>query len=135
MLLSTENAIAVCVETGDGDYVGGRIWRARDATDSLRRSLPASSVSAATPFPPGNEHPAPSTGQSPVHAGRVLGVTPAWLMAGIGRAPDDKPQMLRGTKLRKQLDLVKKLHDQTAEAISALEMEFERLNPGRSVIG
>lgn len=58
----------------------------------------------------------------------VLGVTPAWLMAGIGRAPDDSTGDASGDELRKQLDLVKKLHEQTAEAIAALEMEFERLD-------
>lgn len=39
MLLSTENAIARLRETGDGDTLGGRIWRARDATGLSTKEL------------------------------------------------------------------------------------------------
>ncbi|MGK9203880.1 MULTISPECIES: helix-turn-helix domain-containing protein [Sinorhizobium] len=128
MLLSTENAIARLRETGDGDTLGGRIWRARDATGLSTKELASKlGVRSDTISSWERDRAEPRANRLFMLAG-VLGVTPAWLMAGIGRAPDDNAADASGDELRKQLDLVKKLHDQTAEAISALEMEFERLN-------
>lgn len=128
MLLSTENAIARLRETGDGDTLGGRIWRARDATGLSTKELASKlGVRSDTISSWERDRAEPRANRLFMLAG-VLGVTPAWLMAGIGRAPDDSTGDASGDELRKQLDLVKKLHDQTAEAISALEMEFERLN-------
>ncbi|MCG5485394.1 MAG: helix-turn-helix domain-containing protein [Sinorhizobium meliloti] len=127
MLLSTENAIARLRETGDGDTLGGRIWRARDATGLSTKELASKlGVRSDTISSWERDRAEPRANRLFMLAG-VLGVTPAWLMAGIGRAPDDNAADASGDELRKQLDLVKKLHDQTAEAISALEMEFERL--------
>jgi transcriptional regulator with XRE-family HTH domain len=128
MLLSTENAIVRLRETGDGDTLGGRIWRARDATGLSTKELASKlGVRSDTISSWERDRAEPRANRLFMLAG-VLGVTPAWLMAGIGRAPDDNAADASGDELRKQLDLVKKLHDQTAEAISALEMEFERLN-------
>ena len=128
MLLSTENAIARLRETGDGDTLGGRIWRARDATGLSTKELASKlGVRNDTISSWERDRAEPRANRLFMLAG-VLGVTPAWLMAGIGRAPDDNAADASGDELRKQLDLVKKLHEQTAEAIAALEMEFERLN-------
>ena len=57
----------------------------------------------------------------------VLGVTPAWLIAGIGEAPKDDLSNTVSGQLRDQLAQVKKLHEQTGKAISALEMEINRV--------
>lgn len=128
MLLSTENAIARLRETGDGDTLGGRIWRARDATGLSTKELASKlGVRNDTISSWERDRAEPRANRLFMLAG-VLGVTPAWLMAGIGRAPDDSTEDASGDELRKQLDLVKKLHEQTAEAIAALEMEFERLD-------
>ena len=128
MLLSTENAIARLRETGDGDTLGGRIWRARDATGLSTKELASKlGVRSDTISSWERDRAEPRANRLFMLAG-VLGVTPAWLMAGIGRAPDDNAADASGDELRKQLDLVKKLHEQTAEAIAALEMEFERLD-------
>ncbi|ASP70695.1 helix-turn-helix domain-containing protein [Sinorhizobium meliloti] len=128
MLLSTENAIARLRETGDGDTLGGRIWRARDATGLSTKELASKlGVRNDTMSSWERDRAEPRANRLFMLAG-VLGVTPAWLMAGIGRAPDDSTGDASGDELRKQLDLVKKLHEQTAEAIAALEMEFERLD-------
>lgn len=54
MLLSTENAIARLRETGDGDTLGGRIWRARDATGLSTKELASKLGVRTTPFLPGN---------------------------------------------------------------------------------
>ncbi|MQV30683.1 helix-turn-helix domain-containing protein [Sinorhizobium meliloti] len=128
MLLSTENAIARLRETGDGDTLGGGIWRARDATGLSTKELASKlGVRNDTISSWERDRAEPRANRLFMLAG-VLGVTPAWLMAGIGRAPDDSTGDASGDELRKQLDLVKKLHEQTAEAIAALEMEFERLD-------
>ena len=57
----------------------------------------------------------------------VLGVTPAWLIAGLGKAPDSEACDDDRDGLREQLALVKKLHEQTGKAIAALEMELNRV--------
>lgn len=122
MLLSTENAIARLRETGDGDTLGGRIWRARDATGLSTKELASKlGVRNDTISSWERDRAEPRANRLFMLAG-VLGVTPAWLMAGIGRAPDDSTGDASGDELRKQLDLVKKLHEQTAEAIAALEI-------------
>ncbi|MQV96182.1 helix-turn-helix domain-containing protein [Sinorhizobium medicae] len=128
MLLSTENAIARLHQTGDGDTLGGRIWRARDATGLSTKELASKlGVRNDTIASWERDRAEPRANRLFMLAG-VLGVSPAWLMAGIGRAPDDTAGVASGDELRKQLYLVKKLHEQTAEAIAALELECERLD-------
>ncbi|PST24551.1 transcriptional regulator [Mesorhizobium plurifarium] len=127
MLLSTENAIARLSRTGDGDTLGGRIWRARDAAGLSTKELAAKlGVRNDTISSWERDRAEPRANRLFMLAG-VLGVTPAWLMAGIGRAPDDSAAGTSGDELRKRLDMIKKLHEQTTEAIAALEVEFERL--------
>ncbi|WEX78723.1 helix-turn-helix domain-containing protein [Sinorhizobium numidicum] len=126
MRLSTETTMARLREVGDGDTLGGRIWRARDAANLSTRDLANQlGVRSETVAAWERDRAEPRTNRLFMLAG-VLGVTPAWLIAGIGRAPDDKPAGRSKDALRDQLDLVKKLHEQTGEAIAALETELER---------
>lgn len=97
MLLSTENAIARLRETGDGDTLGGRIWRARDATGLSTKELASKlGVRNDTISSWERDRAEPRANRLFMLAG-VLGVTPAWLMAGIGRAPDDSTGDASGT--------------------------------------
>ncbi|OAP34378.1 transcriptional regulator [Sinorhizobium glycinis] len=126
MRLSTETVIARLRQTGDGDTLGGRIWRARDAAKlsikelAIRVGVRSETISAWE-----RDRAEPRTNRLFMLAS-VLGVTPAWLIAGIGRAPDENPAPSHAA-LREQLELVKSLHEQTGEAIAALESELERV--------
>ncbi|ACP25011.1 hypothetical protein NGR_c12290 [Sinorhizobium fredii NGR234] len=126
MRLSTETVIARLRQTGDGDTLGGRIWRARDAAKlSIKELAVRVGVRGETISAWERDRAEPRTNRLFMLAS-VLGVTPAWLITGIGRAPDEGPSHSH-TALREQLELVKRLHEQTGEAIAALESELERI--------
>ena len=127
MRLSTETMIARLRDTSDGDTLGGRIWRARDAANLSTKDLADQlGVRAETVSAWERDRAEPRTNRLFLLAG-VLGVTPAWLIAGLGKAPDSEACDDDRDGLREQLALVKKLHEQTGKAIAALEMELNRV--------
>ncbi|MCK3777798.1 helix-turn-helix domain-containing protein [Ensifer sesbaniae] len=127
MRLSTETMIARLRDTSDGDTLGGRIWRARDAANLSTKDLADQlGVRAETVSAWERDRAEPRTNRLFLLAG-VLGVTPAWLIAGLGKAPDSDACDDERDGLREQLALVKKLHEQTGKAIAALEMELNRV--------
>jgi transcriptional regulator with XRE-family HTH domain len=111
----------------DGDTLGGRIWRARDALAlsleglASRLGLPEDTVSGWE-----RDHAEPDTKAMFVLAG-VLSVSPSWLIAGIGEAPADPSGDEHLHPLLRQLNEVHRLHDQTGKAIAALEAEIANL--------
>ena len=111
----------------DGDTLGGRIWRARDALGlsledlESRLGLPDDTVSGWE-----RDHAEPDTKALFVLAG-VLSVSPSWLIAGIGEAPADPTGEEHLHPLLRQLHEVQRLHDETGKAIAALEAEIARL--------
>lgn len=126
MPLSNENAIARQRQTGDGDTLGGRIWRARDAANLSTRDLANRlGVRSETISAWERDRAEPRTNRLVMLAG-VLGVTPAWLIAGIGKAPDDELARPSRSGIRQQLDVIRNLYEQTGQAITALEAELAR---------
>ncbi|OHV85334.1 helix-turn-helix domain-containing protein [Ensifer sp. LCM 4579] len=126
MHVSTESAIARLHQAGDGDTLGGRIWRARDAAKLSTKDLASKlGVRSETISSWERDRAEPRANRLFMLAG-VLGVTPVWLIAGVGRGPDEETAEPPQNQLRKQLDLIKKLHAQTGEAIATLELEIER---------
>lgn len=124
MRLSTETMIARLRNTGDGDTLGGRIWRARDALGlSVKELADQLGVGTETVAAWERDRMEPRTNRLFMLAG-VLGVPPAWLIAGLGKAPDANDS--NATRLLEQLAHVKKLHEQTGKAIAALERELYR---------
>ena len=111
----------------DGDTLGGRIWRARDA---LGLELPdlASRIGLPEEIVGGweRDHAEPDTKALFMLAG-VLSVSPSWLIAGIGEAPADPSGDEFLHPLLRQLHEVHQLHDRTGKAIAALEAEVARL--------
>ncbi|HEV7306488.1 helix-turn-helix domain-containing protein [Ensifer sp.] len=127
MRLSTETMIARLRDTSDGDTLGGRIWRARDAANLSAKELADQlGVRSETVAAWERDRAEPRTSRLFMLAG-VLGVTPAWLIAGLGRAPDEGRNDDAGDGLREQLAVIKRLHEQTGKAIAALEIELNRV--------
>lgn len=116
----------------DGDTLGGRIWRARDALGlsladlAARLGLPEETVSDWE-----RDHTEPRTNALFRLAG-VLSVSPSWLIAGIGEAPDEANEARERHPLVQRLDELRKLHEQTGLAIAALEAEIAEIAGGGS---
>jgi HTH-type transcriptional regulator, cell division transcriptional repressor len=127
MRLSTDTVLARIRQPADNDTLGGRIWRARDAMNLSTKDL-ANQLGVRTDTIAAweRDRSEPRTNRLFMLAG-VLGVAPAWLIAGIGEAPKDDLSGTVSGPLRDQLAQVKKLHEQTGKAISALEMEINRV--------
>lgn len=112
----------------DGDTLGGRIWRARDALDmslgdvAARLGLPEETVSDWE-----RDHAEPRT-QSLFMLAGVLGVSPSWLIAGIGDAPDEDAHEDGADPLAKALQEVQRLHAETGLAIARLERRIARMS-------
>ncbi|QRM55584.1 helix-turn-helix transcriptional regulator [Sinorhizobium sp. BG8] len=111
----------------DGDTLGGRIWRARDALNmslddlAARMGLPQETVSDWE-----RDHAEPRTNALYLLAG-VLGVSPSWLIAGIGQSPEDANHHSELHPIMRQLHHIRALHEQTGTAIAALEAEIAKL--------
>jgi transcriptional regulator with XRE-family HTH domain len=111
----------------DGDTLGGRIWRARDAIGlsledlAARLGLPQDTVGGWE-----SDRAEPDTKALFMLAG-VLSVSPSWLIAGIGDAPSDPAGDEHLHPLLRQLREVHQLHERTGKAIAALESEIARL--------
>lgn len=114
----------------DADTLGGRIWRARDALGlsladiAARLGLPEETVSDWE-----RDHAEPRTHALFMLAG-VLSVSPSWLIAGIGTAPETNEAADGPHPILHQLQEVRRLHEETGRAIAALEEEVARLLPG-----
>ncbi len=127
MRLSTDTVLTMIRQPTDNDTLGGRIWRARDAMNLSTKDL-ANQLGVRTDTVAAweRDRSEPRTNRLFMLAG-VLGVAPAWLIAGIGEAPKDDLSSSVSGPLRDQLAQVKKLHEQTGKAISALEIEINRV--------
>ncbi len=114
------------IRQGDGDTLGGRIWRARDAMNLSSRELADQlGVRIETISAWERDRSEPRTSRLFMLAG-LLRVTPAWLIAGIGTAPADGLSQSPYQQLKEQLQHVKRLHEATGKAIAALELEMQR---------
>lgn len=122
-----DNTIPFRSPRADGDTLGGRIWRARDALDlslgelAARMGLPEETVGDWE-----RDHAEPRTQALFMLAG-VLGVSPSWLIAGIGEAPSETGPDARAHPLLERLQEIRRLHARAGEAIEALETEIVRL--------
>ncbi|KQV42554.1 MULTISPECIES: helix-turn-helix domain-containing protein [unclassified Rhizobium] len=127
MRLSTETALSMLRRPQDNDTLGGRIWRARDALGMTARDLADRlGVHIDTVSAWERDRSEPRTSRLFMLAG-VLGVTPAWLIAGLGEAPKDEISNSVSGQLLARLADVRALHEQTGKAIAALEAEIARV--------
>lgn len=122
-------------DTPDSDTLGGRIWRARDAlelsTQQLARRLGVKTETIAAWEGDRSE---PRANRLIMLAG-VLGVSPTWLLSGIGEAPSAQGLDSGLNVVRMQLAKVKQQHERTGAAIEMLEAELRRLDARLSADG
>ena len=114
-------------KTADTDTVGSRIFRARDAS-----GIPAGKIAKtlgvrkSTVEAWENDRSAPRAHHLVRIAGMV-GVSPSWLLGGVGEAPGLDGVSEEVQMIRKQLGGVRALFEQTANAINNMETALARL--------
>ena len=114
-------------DIADTDTVGSRIFRARDASGiPVAKIAKTLGVRKSTVEAWENDRSAPRAHHLVRIAGMV-GVSPSWLLGGVGEAPglDGVSEEVR--VIRKQLGGIKALFEQTASAINNMETALARL--------
>ncbi|WP_136661099.1 helix-turn-helix domain-containing protein [Nitratireductor sp. XY-223] len=118
----------ISVEHPDYDTLGGRISRARDALDlttsQLARRL---GVKTDTVHAWETDRSEPRANRVTMLAG-VLGVSPTWLLNGIGEAPNLPVVHSELRVLVTQLSKLKKSHEAMGHMIEAIEAEARRVS-------
>ncbi len=111
--------------TGDGDTMGGRICRARDAmglsTAQLARRLGVKSTTLA-----GWEldRAEPRSNKLVMLAG-VLNVSPSWLLTGLGESPSSEINPGQIEAIRQQVETMR---DQMRAMVEQMDQVIERLD-------
>lgn len=113
--------------TPDSDTLGNRILRARESGDlssgELARRL---GVKKSTVDAWESDRSEPRANHVIRIAG-MLGVSPAWLLGGIGDAPPDDVVSAEIRIIRHQIDQIRQMRDATDNAISIIERALEKL--------
>jgi transcriptional regulator with XRE-family HTH domain len=111
----------------EDDTLGGRIWRAREATGMNEIEFArAMGIKKETVVAWENDRSEPRANRLLTMAG-VLGVSPAWLLHGIGMAPLDDPVSSELGIMRSELERIKEYRDRTSIAILNMEKAIDRL--------
>ena len=114
-------------DIADTDTVGSRIFRARDASGTPAAKIAKTlGVRKSTVEAWENDRSAPRAHHLVRIAGMV-GVSPSWLLGGVGEAPGLGGVSEEVRVIRKQLGGIKALFEQTANAINNMETALARL--------
>lgn len=112
----------------DSDTLGGRISRARDAlslsTSQLARRLGVKSETVAAWECDRSE---PRANRLTMLAG-VMGVSPTWLLNGVGEAPQGDPVQSEMHLLRMQVAKLKETQSEAAKLVASIEVELHRVS-------
>ncbi len=120
---------ATSAQTGNTDFdtLGGRISRARDglnlSTAQLARRL---GVKSSTVNDWETDRSEPRANRVTMLAG-VLGVSPTWLLTGIGESPAAPEVHSELRVLMTQIARLRDSHDDMSKTIETLELEAERI--------
>ncbi len=115
-------------EEADTDTLGGRISRARDAlnltTSQLARRLGVKSETVAAWESDRSE---PRANRLTMLAG-VMGVSPTWLLNGVGDAPQDNQVHSEMHLLEMQLTRLKENQAEAQKLIASIDAELRRVS-------
>lgn len=118
----------IYAETPDSDTLGGRLSRARDAAGitsaQLARRL---GVKSSTVQAWESDRSEPRANRLTMLAG-FLGVTPTWLLYGVGNAPEDDPSADALKIVKAQVTKLKTMHAEMGELLGRAENELARLS-------
>ena len=121
---------SVFVEKADTDTLGGRISRARDAlnltTSQLARRLGVKSETVAAWESDRSE---PRANRLTMLAG-VMGVSPTWLLSGVGDAPQDNRINSELHLLQTQFARLKENQTEAQKLIRSIDDEIRRISQG-----
>lgn len=114
-------------DTPDSDTLGGRIWRARDSLDmSVAQLARRLGVKTETVSAWESDRSEPRANRLIMLAG-MLGVSPTWLLNGVGDAPSAQPIDSALGVVTAQMGKLKEQHARTGAMIEALEKEVSQL--------
>jgi len=114
-------------ETRDRDSMGGRIYRAREAAGLAPGELGKNlGIKKTTVDSWESDRSEPRANRLIMLCG-VLGVSPTWLLYGIGDSPVTESVSDELNILRLQIGRIRELRDQTDKAIAGLETAIERI--------
>lgn len=127
---STATSNTVFHEQADPDTLGGRISRARDAlnltTSQLARRLGVKSETVAAWESDRSE---PRANRLTMLAG-VMGVSPTWLLNGVGDAPQVNQVHSELHLLQMQIAKLKENQSEAQKLIESIEGELQRVSRG-----
>ncbi len=104
----------------DGDTIGGRISRARDAMGlTIAQVASQAGVRKDTAISWERDRAEPRTNKLVTLAG-ILNVSPVWLITGAGEGPTDNSDPDK-VKIQSLIHNIKELQSETTRAIAALE--------------
>ncbi|WP_244616050.1 helix-turn-helix domain-containing protein [Rhizobium sp. RU20A] len=142
--MSAETMFRRLASQGQDDTLGGRIWRARDALQLTQEDLACHlGLPDATVASWEGDRDEPQS-KSLFQLAGVLGVSPAWLIAGIGAGPDEGdcevPERMQGgtaggpslSTLQRELERLRRQHATTAAAIERLEATLAQIGAGKT---
>ncbi len=111
----------------DNDTLGGRIVRAREACGMTEPQFARHvGVKKTTIQAWETDRSEPRANRLTMIAG-ILGVSPSWLLYGVGESPATETLSDELQLLRQQMERIRELRDQTDLALDNLETSIERL--------
>jgi len=121
------NTIPFPLMRTDSDTLGGRIWRARDALGLTLADLAERLGLAEETVGEWERDRAEPRADALARLAGVLSVAPSWLVAGVGEAPCAPPDREATQTIQRRLQEIRRLHEETGEAIAVLEAEIAAL--------
>jgi transcriptional regulator with XRE-family HTH domain len=119
--------VTILSEVPDLDTLGGRIHRARQASDLTTAELALRvGVTTATATSWETNHSEPRANRLAILAG-VLNVSPTWLIFGLGESPSDETLQSELALLKSDLARARRIHAELDKVIGSLEVNIGRL--------
>lgn len=118
---------AIAIDSLDFDTLGGRILRARDLTGmTLEDAAARVGVTAETFAEWETDRSEPRSNKLATLAG-VLGISPTWLISGVGDGPERGAAQAGLTEMAADLDRLRQNSEELASSIADLQTRIETM--------
>lgn len=111
----------------DSDTLGSRISRARDAAGMERATVAQNLGIKPSTLDSWEKDRSEPKAHHLVRLSGMLGVSPSWMLGGIGKAPLSDTLTDEVRMIRRQLEEIKAFRDQTSAAIENIEKTLDRI--------